>query len=189
MRYSCGSLGGTACWALRVNGRYGRISTPPAPYCDLRGSIARWLASRKPAETWLDEPSAPTSESTPTSVASLEVSSAQTLATIGPSSVVSLASGALVYVSAEASHVRLSVSHGPDAAPAVHCAVMREHGLEAGSSGARSLDPVAGSVALREPSLIELAEPDFSPVRYIGVYVTPGTGHVVWCSHLVPPTG
>ena len=37
-----------------------------------------------------------------------------------------------------ASKVRLSVSQGPDAMPAVHCAVSREHGDEAGRSGSLS---------------------------------------------------
>src|SRR5213078_34835 len=106
------------------------------------GSIARWDASRNPAVTWLEAPEdGSTSESTATSVASLApVSSAQTFAATGPVTSVSRVSGGVVYVRDVASHVRLSVGHGPTAPlPAVHCAVMREHGLEAGSSGAVSL--------------------------------------------------
>jgi len=59
-------------------------------------STARWLASRKPALTWFEAPSGVTSLSTPTSVASFEVSSAWTFATIGPVSCVSRSSGGVV---------------------------------------------------------------------------------------------
>ena len=55
---------------------------------------------------------------------------------------------------------------GFDAAPAVHCAVSREHGLEAGSSGAVSPDSCSSGVLASDPSWTDRgAEPDDSPLR------------------------
>src|SRR4051812_44842923 len=146
MLYSLASFGTTACCDARVNGWYGRDGV------DFAGSSARCEASRKPALIWLEAPDSSTSLSTATSVASFAVvSSAHTFALIAPVTSVSAVSGGVVYVSDVASKVRLSVSHGPTAPePAVHCAVMREHGLEAGSSGVVSLP---GCAAFAVPSL------------------------------------
>src|SRR3954451_5998502 len=146
MLYWYASLGVTGSCEAFVNGWYGRSGV------DFDVSSARCEASRKPALTWLEAPDGSTSLSTATSVASFAlVSSAHTFALIGPVTSVSLASGGVVYVSDVASHVRLSAAHGPTAPePAVHCAVMREHGLEAGSSGVVSC---AGVFALAVSSL------------------------------------
>src|SRR4051795_1265320 len=98
MSYLSASPGCTGCCDARVNGCQGRIICPLFEYQLFFLSTARWLASRKPAVTWLDLPLAgSTSLNTATSVASLaEVSSAYTVALTRPVSSVSFVSGGVV---------------------------------------------------------------------------------------------
>src|SRR3954447_14472622 len=142
----------TACCDARVNGCHGRIRSPCGEKVLFDLSTARWLASRKPAVTWFELPAdGSTSLRTATSAPSFaEGSSPYTVALTRPVSSTSLSSGGVVYVSAVASQLELSVSHGPLVRPAVHCTVMREQGDDAGSSGVVSRP---GFAALAAPSL------------------------------------